>query len=403
MVHATDAPRSQWSTVTLAVLGGIVVALQVGKVPPAIPALRAELGLGLVEAGLVASLFALLGACSGVPLGALLNRRGPRLAMTAATAALACGAVLGALAQSGAGLLLARVLEGFGFVGIAVSAPRLIVLASLPRDRTLALGLWGTYMPIGMALAMLVGGPLVALAGWRWLWWLASAAALVYLLAFQWLGRRFVLAPEPPAAPLADSLRSAFRRPGPWLLAGCFGFYSLQFFAVATWLPTYLSEAAAFSASGAAQWTALVVAANTVGNIVTALLLHRGMARAPLLLVAYLVMAATGTALLTLALPAAAKLLLAVLFTGFGGLLPAAVLAGAALHAPSLRDVPTVAGASVQGANLGNLLGAPAMAAAVSLFGGWAAAPALLLGCCLVGIGLTVCLAVVERRLSAAR
>lgn len=379
-------------------LGGIVVALQVGKVPPAIPQLRAELDLSLVDAGLVASVFALLGACVGIGLGALAGRLGPRLAMAAAAAALALGASLGAMAEEGGLLLAARILEGVGFVGVAVAAPRLIVLTTQPSDRALALGIWSTYMPVGMALAMATGGLLVELAGWRALWWAAAAAAMLYLVGFLALTRRLVLLAEAPPPPFVASLKATFRHAGPWLLAGCFGFYSLQFFAVTTWLPTFLIEVSGQDRGRAAQLGALVVATNILGNLTTAALLHRGVARAPLILTAYAVMAVSGFAVFTLALDVVSMVLLLMLFTGFGGLLPAAVLAGAATHAPSLRDVPTVAGACVQGANLGNVLGAPAMAAAVGMFGGWTAAPVLLIGCGAIGTALALWLGVVERR-----
>ena len=61
----------------------------------------------------------------------------------------------------------------------------------------------------------------------------------------------------------------------------------------------------------------------------------------------------------------------AMLFTLIGGLLPAACLAGGAAHARQATEAATMSGIIVQGSNTGSLLGAPIMALAVTLLGGW--------------------------------
>ena len=51
--------------VMIAIAAGIVAAVQVSKVPPLITLLQTELGLSLVAAGWLASLFNLTGALFG--------------------------------------------------------------------------------------------------------------------------------------------------------------------------------------------------------------------------------------------------------------------------------------------------------------------------------------------------
>ena len=48
---ASPALRTHWPAVLAAVAGGVAVALNVGKVPMALAALRQEFGLSLVQAG----------------------------------------------------------------------------------------------------------------------------------------------------------------------------------------------------------------------------------------------------------------------------------------------------------------------------------------------------------------
>ena len=93
------------------------------------------------------------------------------------------------------------------------------------------------------------------------------------------------------------------------------------------------------------------------------------------------------------------KLPLAFAFNLFGGLLPAAALAGTAAHAPRPEMIGTVNGAVVQGAAIGSLAGPPAMAVMIADFGGWAGTYWLMTICCFIGVCLAVWLGIVERRL----
>ncbi len=49
----TTSPRTRWGVVVLGLAAGVIAAAYIGKVPPALPLMRPELGLGLVAAGWV--------------------------------------------------------------------------------------------------------------------------------------------------------------------------------------------------------------------------------------------------------------------------------------------------------------------------------------------------------------
>ena len=81
-------------------------------------------------------------------------------------------------------LLVLRALEGVGFLLAVMPGPGLIRAMSPPGAEKAALGLWGAYMPLGVALALLLGPALIAWAGWPGWWWvlsLVSAAAAVWV------------------------------------------------------------------------------------------------------------------------------------------------------------------------------------------------------------------------------
>ncbi|MFY9513123.1 MAG: MFS transporter, partial [Rubrivivax sp.] len=68
-------------TALIVILAGVVAALHVGKLPPAIPVLRDALGLGLVQAGFLLSLVQLAGMTAGAVFGVVADGLGLRRSM----------------------------------------------------------------------------------------------------------------------------------------------------------------------------------------------------------------------------------------------------------------------------------------------------------------------------------
>ena len=394
----TPSHSTRWDIVALAIGCGIAASLQVGKVPSALPILRHDLNLGLVGAGWIASIFNATGATIGVLAGVVADRLGRRALLLVGLALLALGSLCGAASPAAAALFGSRILEGLGFVAVVVAAPSLIAEAAAAKDQRLALGTWGIYLSTGMGGMMLLTPPLLGRLGWRGLW-LAEALLLVALLPLvawrtrpaAWSGR-----PGRPATGWAD-LGHALRRPGPWLLALSFGLYTIQWFAMMNWLPTFLIERVGLGLGAAAAASGAVVIVNAPGNLCGAWLLQRGLPRWALIATAQLVMAAAAQAVFADAVPAATKIAAALGFSFLGGLLPAACLSGVPAHARSPAEIGAVNGLLIQGSNLGTLLGTPAMAALVTWRGGWQQSAWLLLVAGTLGAGVALGVRAVER------
>ena len=73
---ASPAPRTHWPAVLAAVAGGVAVGMNVGKVPLALPTLRTELGLSLVQAGWVSSMLTTLAVAAALGFGLAAGRIG---------------------------------------------------------------------------------------------------------------------------------------------------------------------------------------------------------------------------------------------------------------------------------------------------------------------------------------
>ena len=152
---------ARWPAVWAVFAGGLVAGAYIGKVPPALPVLRAELGLTLVQSGFVATMFNVVGGLAGMLAGVLADRFGPKRLALLGLAILSAGGFLGAAARSFAPLLIGRFLEGAGFILFTVAGAALMSAAAPePRARAKALSLWSAYMPAGGSLALLAA-PLV--------------------------------------------------------------------------------------------------------------------------------------------------------------------------------------------------------------------------------------------------
>ena len=365
--------KTRWDIVAMAILAGVMCGVQIGKVPPTLPILRIELGMDLVTAGWVASLITVCGATFGTIAGLLIDRTGPRRLIGVCLAIVSIGGGIGALANSEMMMLFSRFVEGVGLLGTAVAAPAIIRSACVTSDRNLALGLWGAYLPAGMAIGILTAPSALEAAGWRGYWWINAGftASFAIFLALRVTPRNWPVSAILKGKRKHTPAIQILKRPGPWLYAVCFSFYALMYFAITIWLPTYLIEVGGWSLAEASIGGATVVIANVLGNITAAGFMHHGIERWKLLVASYVAYIVGSWFVFAAMAPDAGRLPVAVILIAVGGLLPAACMAGGAAHARNPSEVATLSGVVVQGANAGSLLGAPVMAIAVDLLGGW--------------------------------
>lgn len=371
---------------------GVLAAAAFGKVAPAIPLLRTDLGLSLGVAGWLVSAMTAVAALLGTPAGLWVRRRGGRRALLAGLAILAMTGTAGAAAPGLGWMLTARVAEGVGFLLVVVAAPTLLVEMAGRRDQPAVLALWGTCIPVGLAVGAAAGGVLAPL-GWRL--WLALPSALAVPAA---AATALLVPPDPPPGgplppgtpdppaggpgPVAGGapgreaggarLRPADLRV-PALLAGGFCAAVVIGGAVLGMLPAFLEEErrAGIAAGGTA--TALVALSSVLGSAVAGWLLGRGvglraLATAGLLmpLASWPVVAAGGS--FGGSVLAAAALLAA------NGVLVAGVFAAVPRVAAAPDHLAVVNGLVAQLGSAGSLLGPPLLAWAVGV-AGWGVLP----------------------------
>jgi predicted MFS family arabinose efflux permease len=362
---------TDWVAVWVIFAGGLAAGAYMTKVPPALPAMRPELGLTLIESGFIATTFNLMGMLVGILAGVLCDRFGHTRLAVAGLAIMAAGGALGAAALGFATLLASRFLEGAGFILFTVSAVALMnAAAASPRDRAKALGLWSAYMPTGGALALLAAPLMLGAWGWRGLWVaLAVAAALCAAM----LARTVPASQRHGEVDFRKLILESLSQRGTMVLAALFAFYVGQWTSVMIWLPTFLVEHRVSSGAAAAA-TAMMVVANIPGNLAGGWLLSRGIARGTLVICAAASAALCEIGMLSDALPGALRYALVLVFSTCAGVIPAAIFAGMPVHARTPQHIGTANGIVMQASQFGQFLGPMVIAWIASRSASWSTA-----------------------------
>ena len=88
--------------------------------------------------------------------------------------------------------MLGRIFEGYGFLLINLSAPVLLTLHTKNQNRGKVMGIWGSFMPAGNALIILIAPFVFIISDW-WLFWQISA---VFTISFFFLAY-FIIPSDP--------------------------------------------------------------------------------------------------------------------------------------------------------------------------------------------------------------
>lgn len=360
----------------IVVVAGVSAALHVGKLAPAVTALQQDLGGSLVQAGLLLSTVQLAGVILGLSVGLGVDRLGLRRSMIGGLLLMAISSIAGTFAAGVVWLLVFRALEGLGLLLTAMPAPGLIRRFVQPAQLSARMGWWSAYVPLGSALALLLGPWVLQAATWRQWWVLLSVVSLLAALAvWQWV----------PADPLSRTqhepvswhhhLGVTLGSAGPWTVAGSFMLYSCQWMGVIGFLPKIYADAG-LGATVSGALTALVAAANMLGNVTSGKLLQRGWDARRCLRTGFAVMGLSAVLAFVQVhdaplAPLWMRFVAIVAFSAAGGLIPSSLFASVLHVAPTPDTVSTSVGFMQQLSCVGQFTGPPLLAAIATVFGGW--------------------------------
>ena len=145
-----------------------------------------ELGLSATDSSLVLGMSLLMTALGGVGFGVIGDRVGRKPVIVITVLTYGCGTLLCATAHTLAELLVWRTIAGLG-IGGEWAAGQSMIAETIPANRRArCAGLVQTGAPLGVLIAALAGGYLQSAIGWRGVFALAAAPAIV-IAAMVWL------------------------------------------------------------------------------------------------------------------------------------------------------------------------------------------------------------------------
>ena len=278
-----EHPLAPWFAVAAVCFGAFMGQLDASVVTVAFPALQRQFGAGLASVQWVSLAYLLVLTALLVPVGRWSDRAGRKLMylygfVVFAGSSAACG-----LAPSLGALIVLRVVQAAGAALLQANSVALVVTSVPPRTRRAALGVQAAAQAVGLASGPVIGGLLVAAAGWRWVFFLnVPVGVLAVVAGVCLLPRTRGLAGQPHAGQGREGKRGT--DPGGTVLL-----------AAAT--TAGMLAISALSGLGAPAWSAAVFAAMAV-LAGTALLSHERRVAAPLLDLRAMAAAGTGAALL---------------------------------------------------------------------------------------------------------
>jgi EmrB/QacA subfamily drug resistance transporter len=162
-------PRERRLALTAAILASTIAAIDSSAVNVALPAIRRQLGGGFAAQQWVADAYLLTLSALILLAGSLTDRLGERRVFTAGVAGFGIGSLVCALSPSVGVLIAARALQGVAGALLTPSALAIIVAVFPKSERGAAIGRWTAFSGIGILVGPLLGGELVDVASWRWI------------------------------------------------------------------------------------------------------------------------------------------------------------------------------------------------------------------------------------------
>tara|TARA_B100000686_G_C16541029_1_gene837482 strand:- start:20 stop:910 length:891 start_codon:yes stop_codon:yes gene_type:complete len=251
-----------------------------------------------------------------------------------------------------------------------VAGTPLIIGAATTQDRTIVLGIWSAFFPIGLGLIVVASAGFLTTVGWRGFFAANTALCVVMLIVFLTIVRPTRVTVTTPST--LQGTRAALLRGGPWFLSLIFLVMSISTFAVQTWLPTFLLDQLDLPietvalASGA--FIFLFIPANILGSRASG---SGTFKRWHVLAVGSIGIALVPFGIFADGLNDLARAAIACLYPLSAGLIPGAVFSGIPVHTTTRSEIGVVTGLITQGSFVGNLAGPPLLAFLILQLSGW--------------------------------
>lgn len=365
--HKTSAKG--WAACLAAIFGGMALALLQNKLTPVMNVIMDAFNIDMAMAGLLSTIFTVMGVIMALPAAGMLKKFGPRTSGLIAFACAIAGSALGIMTENVTVMLVSRVVEGTGIGIIAVLAPSVISMWFPPEKRGLPMGIWGSWMMVSQTALFFTGTLITDSWGWRGMWVLGIVVCVIAAVLFA----VFVKSPDPEEN-YADveaegvTVMGGIKSLPQWLLAVSALCYTFCCFTFANWISSYWIEVTDWGAGRVGNWVGILFLVEMIYTWIVGAVLDRIRNRKIVGIIGLLAYGALGVVAFT----ATAEPIIYVFtftYTIFEALAVTAIWA----IAPETVEDPRYAGVALGvlniGLNLGTLLSAPVSGAIQQQFG----------------------------------
>lgn len=175
--------HAPWLAVTAVGLGAMMSQIDASIVSLAFPTLQRQFGISLGAVTWIGLSYLLTVVSTLVVLGRISDMAGRKLIYVYGFVVFVVGSLLCGTAPTLTVLLASRVLQAVGGAMIQANSVAIVVLSLPPEKRTKGLGFQAAAQAMGLALGPTIGGVLVGLLSWRWLFLVNIPVGLIALPA----------------------------------------------------------------------------------------------------------------------------------------------------------------------------------------------------------------------------
>ena len=180
--------KTRWLGLAVLSVGVAMIIVDATIVNVAIPSIIDDLGIELVDAEWINTIYSLVFAAFLITVGRIGDLHGRKRLFHAGLVTFVAASMLAGQAPTGGLLIAARSLQGIGAAMILPSTLSIVNASFQGRERAIAFGIWGSVIGGMAALGPLLGGWLTTSYSWRWAFYInVPVGALALLGSWTWV------------------------------------------------------------------------------------------------------------------------------------------------------------------------------------------------------------------------
>jgi DHA2 family methylenomycin A resistance protein-like MFS transporter len=149
-------------------LATALFSIDISIVNIALPSIQDDFHTNLIALRWVIDIFAIFLVSLLIPLGLFSRRIGEKIMFYASLSLFMLGCLLAGLAHHFALLLIARAIQGIALAALFPTTLALTISLYSSAEKNLAISFWSAISGIGLALGPVLGGLIVHITSWRW-------------------------------------------------------------------------------------------------------------------------------------------------------------------------------------------------------------------------------------------